>query len=62
MDDAQVVRGCQRVGNLSGDGQRFGERQRSAGDVDRQVLALDQLHDERARRAPDSSRPWICAM
>ena len=47
MDDAVVVRGLQRRGNLDGDCYRFGNRDRTATDVDGQVLALDQFHDER---------------
>jgi hypothetical protein len=47
MDDALSVRGVERVGNLPGDRQRLVERQGAARDAPGEVLALDQLHDER---------------
>ena len=47
MDDALLVRGFERVGNLPRDRQRFVERNGAAGDSLRQILALDQFHDER---------------
>ena len=46
MHDALLVRGVERFGNLPRDGQRFGDRQGSARQPLRQVLALHQLHDE----------------
>ena len=46
MDDPLLVRGFKRYGNLSGDGQRFVNRDRPARDALREILALDQLHHE----------------
>ncbi len=40
MNDPRVVRGFQRFGHLSRQGPRVGERDRSARDPRRQVLAL----------------------
>ena len=48
MDDALLVRGFERVGDLLRDRQRFVERDRAARDPLRQILALDQFHHERA--------------
>jgi hypothetical protein len=48
MDDALLVRRFQCLGDLPGDRQGVGERNRPACDEDRQVLASDQLHDQRA--------------
>ena len=48
MDDAELVRGFQCLGDLSGDRQRFGQRERAAGDLHRQIVPGNQLHDERA--------------
>ena len=62
MDDALLVRGFERLGDLPGDRQRVGERHRSARDEHRQIVAVDELHDECAHTAADSSRPWMCAM
>ena len=56
MDDALFMCRLERIGDLPCDRQRLGERDRPARDDRRQVLALDQFHDER-RRAPLSSRP-----
>ena len=54
MDDTLLVRGFERVGNLPGDGQRLVERDGPARDPLRQVLALDQFHDEGVHvRRPD---------
>ena len=47
MDDALLVRGFERVGDLLRDRQRVGERDRAARDERGQILALDQLHHER---------------
>ena len=47
MDDAFLVRRVERVGNLAGDGKRFGDRQRPARQALRQRLALDEFHHER---------------
>ena len=57
MDDALLVRGFQRLGDLLRDRQRVGERDRAARDVRGQILALDELHDQGARCRRDSSRP-----
>ena len=54
MDDALFVRGFERVGDLLRDGQGIGEQPRSTAlgfgvstiDQGRQILALDQLHDQ----------------
>jgi hypothetical protein len=46
MDDAVRVRGVERLDDLAGDGQRLGERERSADDAFGQRLALDQLEDD----------------
>ena len=56
MDDAALVRGLERFGNLAGDRQRFVERQRALRDPIGQRRAVDQLQDERV--APSlSSKP-----
>jgi hypothetical protein len=47
MDDAGFVRGLERIGDLARDRQRFGERDGTALNAVREVLAPDQLHDER---------------
>ena len=47
VDDPLLVRGFERLGDLPRDGQGLIERDRAAGDALRQVLALDQLHDQR---------------
>ena len=54
MDDARLVRGFERLGDLPGDGERLLERQAGSGGpraADQRVerVALDQLHGERAR-------------
>ena len=49
MDDALLVRGFQGRRDLLRDRQRVGERHRTARDVHRQILALDELHDQGAR-------------
>ena len=51
MDDAALVRGLERLGDLAGDRDRLVERDRPAREARRQVLALDQLHDEHVERA-----------
>ena len=51
MDDALLVRGFERVGDLPRDRQRLVERGSGPGDAIReQGLALDQLHHQRAPR------------
>ena len=51
MDNARGMRGLERIGDLLRDGERFVERDRSPRQPLRKVLALDQLHHERTRRA-----------
>ena len=55
MDDALLVRGFERVGDLSRDRQGVGQRRPAhrSPRVDelRQILALDQFHHERVRGA-----------
>ena len=48
MNDTLFVRRCKRVGNLPCDVQCFINRQRTPRDSLREVLALDELHHERA--------------
>ena len=55
MDDAVVVRGFERFGDLSRNRQRLVERNRPARDAFREVLAFDELHHERSAAA--SSTP-----
>src|SRR4051812_15179585 len=51
MNDALLVSGGERLGNLPRDGQRFGQRQWASRDPIRQRGALDELHHERVRVA-----------
>ena len=48
MDDALLMRRFEGFGDLLGNRQRFVERERSARDPLRQILALDEFHDEGA--------------
>ena len=48
VDDAFVMRRFERIGHLPGSGQRLIEGKRTAPNPCREVLALDQLHHERA--------------
>ena len=48
MNDPLLVRRLERLGNLLRDRQRLVERDRSARDALREILALDQFHDEGA--------------
>ena len=48
MDDAGLVRGFERLGHLLRDRQRLVDRDGAARDALREILALDQLHHERA--------------
>ena len=57
MDDALIVRGFERLGNLPGDRQRLVERDRALRDALRQIVAFDQLHHERGDVAGVFSRP-----
>ena len=59
MNDALFVGCLECVGDLASNGEGVGNRHRPARDERRQVLALDELHHERADTA-DSSRPWMC--
>ena len=51
VDDALVVRGLERLGNLLRDAQRLDERDRPAAQAIREVFALHQLHHQRAAAA-----------
>ena len=51
MDDAVLVRGLERLGDLPRDRQRFVERKRALRDAVGQRRPLDELHHERARAA-----------
>ena len=51
MDDALLVRGFERLGDLPRDRQRVGERHRALRDALREGLALDQFHHERVDAA-----------
>jgi hypothetical protein len=48
MNDAGLVRGFDRFGNLPRQGQRLVERDRTARDARAEILALDQFHHQRA--------------
>ena len=61
MDDALLVRGFERLGDLRRDRQRLIERDRATRDALREILALDEFHHE-GGHAPASSRPWMPAM
>ena len=50
MDDAALVRGVECFEDLLRDGQRDGGRHRPARDQHRQIVAADELHNERADR------------
>ena len=56
MNDALLVRGFERLGDLPRDRERLVERERPARDAVGERLALDQLHHERVR-PPLSSKP-----
>ena len=51
VNDALLVRGFERLGDLLRDGQRFVERNRAARDALREIVALDELHHERGDAA-----------
>ena len=51
MDDALLVRRFQRVGDLLRDGERVGQRYWSTRDQHGEVVAFDELHDQRANAA-----------
>ena len=46
MDDPLVVSGGERLGNLSGDGEGFRNRDRTARDAFGERRPVDELHDE----------------
>ena len=46
MNDPLFVRRLERFGDLLRDGQSLGDRDRAARNALREVLALDELHDE----------------
>jgi len=48
MDDALPVRRVERLGHLSGDGERLVQREPPFGDAVGQRRSLDQLHDDGA--------------
>ena len=49
MDDADLVRRLERLGNLARERQRLVDRNRTFRDALGEVFALDELHDDRAR-------------
>ncbi len=51
MDDALLVRGLERIGHLTRDRESLVDRDCAASKALRQVLALDEFHDQRLRRA-----------
>ena len=46
MDDALLVRHFQGMGDLVGNRERLGERDRPTRDPPREILSLDELHDD----------------
>jgi hypothetical protein len=52
MDDPGLVRRLEGVHELPGDGERFVEREGTAGDHHRQILAVDEFHHQRAGLDP----------
>ncbi len=48
MDDAEVVRRLERLGQLPGDAERVGNRERPLREALLEREALDELHDDRA--------------
>jgi hypothetical protein len=47
VDDAVIVGGFERVGDLAGDGEHLVQRERPAGNARGELFAVDQLHHER---------------
>jgi hypothetical protein len=47
VDDALLMRGFEGLGDLLRDGQRFAEGDRSTRDALRQIVTLDEFHDQR---------------
>jgi hypothetical protein len=62
MNDLAVVRRGERVGDLPRDVQRVVERQRTPCDPLREVLALYELHDQRAVMRADAGRERLDAL
>ena len=58
MEDPLLVRRLEPLGDLEEERQRLVERDRPARDARREVLALDQLHDEEAEHPLARSKPW----
>ena len=56
MDDAQLVRGLERFGDLARERKGVRGWHRPGGDQVRQVFALHQLHDQRARAGGEGVR------
>jgi hypothetical protein len=52
VDDARLVGGVERVGDLPGECQRLIERDRARRDAVRERVALDQFHHDRALFEP----------
>ena len=51
MDDALLMRGFERLGNLLGDGQRLVDGNGSSRDALGEIVTLDEFHDERSHAA-----------
>ena len=47
MDDALLMRCCQRLGDLSGDGERFVDFERALRNAVRECRSVDELHHQR---------------
>ena len=61
MDHSRFVGSLQRLGNLTGDGQRFIHRHWPLGDPVGEGGTFDQLQDERLRVGA-LLMPWMAAM
>ncbi len=62
MDDALLVRGLERLGDLAGNGQRVLEWNRTARDPRRQVFPIDELHHQRPNLFAARARPLLDAV
>ena len=51
VDDADLMRGFERLGDLTGDGQCLVDRNGPPRDALGEVFSFDELHDDRARAA-----------
>ena len=51
MDDALLMRGFERLGNLLGDGQRLVDGHGPSRDALGEIVALNEFHDERSHAA-----------